>query len=193
MRMPRASAAAKSASTGPWVDGREDHRRRRSVPDEGVEEQRCRGLRVRRLVVAGLGGIGVRRQPVEQLGSVARHDVDLRAVHVRVDEAGQDEAAGVVVPLEFRTRRLGLHRDDALAFDEQPVAGPPAQRRRVDVAPARRAGEVEQVAAQGEAARGGHARRFSMPCPARLRATSRTCSRSQRADADACVTSCQSW
>ena len=35
--------------------------------------------------------------------------------------------------------------------------------------------------------------RCSMPCDVSPRATSRTCSRSQRMATDACVRSCQSW
>ena len=47
-----------------------------------------------------------------------------------------------------------LHADDAAVLDEQPVVGAKAHRRRVDLAPRRRGGEIEQVAAHGDARRG---------------------------------------
>jgi xanthine dehydrogenase small subunit len=115
---------------------------------------RCRGLGVCGIGVARLGREGVRRQPVEQLAAVAGDDVDLRAVHVGVDEAGQDEPAAVIVALPALPGRLGLHGDDPAAFGEQPVIGAKAHRRRIDVAPGRVGAEIEQVAADGEAHRG---------------------------------------
>ncbi len=141
------------------VHGREDHRRGRAVGEQRIEEQRRGRLGVRRVGVARLGREGVRRQPVEQLGAVARDHVELRAVHVGVDEAGQDQPAAVVVALPVFAGRLGLDGDDAAAFDQQPVVGAEAHRRRIDVAPGRRGAEIEQVAVDGDARRGVGAER----------------------------------
>ena len=142
------------------VHGREDDRRGRAVGEQRVEEvRRCR-VGVRDVGVARLGRKGVRRQPVEQLGPVAGDDVDLRTVDVGVDEAWQDQAAGMVVALPVFAGRLGLHGDDPPRLGEQPVAGAKAHRRRVDVAPRRVGAEIEQVAVDGDARRGvGAARR----------------------------------
>jgi hypothetical protein len=121
------------------------------VREQRVEEERRGRLGMRRLGMARLGGKGVRRQPLEQLGAVARDHVELRAVHVGVDEAGQDPAAGVLPPRPALARRLGLDRGDAPVLDQQPVVGPPAHRPALDLAPAGRRGEVEQVAVQRQA------------------------------------------
>ena len=135
------------------VDGREDDRRRRAVREQRVEEVRRGGLGVRRLGVARLGREGVRRQPVEQLAAVARDDVDLRAVHVRVDEARQDQPAAWSWRAQPSPGGFGLHGDDAAALGEQPVVGAKAHRRRIGLAPGRLGDEVEQVAADRDARR----------------------------------------
>jgi hypothetical protein len=163
------------------------------VGDQRIEKERCGRLGMRNVGVARFGRKGMRRQPVEQLGAVAGDDVDLRAVHVRVDEAGQHEPAAVVVPFPALAGRFGLDAGDAAGIDQQPVIRAKAHRDGIAIAPGRLAGEIEQIAADGDARRCAHAVRLGMACPARLRATPRTCSRSHFADADACVTSCQSW
>src|SRR5207237_8772707 len=93
--------------------------------------------------------------PVQQLGAVARYDSDLRAVHVAVDEAGQDQATAVIVLGPCVVRRLfaPLRGDDAAAVDQQPVIGSMANRLRLDGAPFGRRREVEQIAAQGDSTR----------------------------------------
>ena len=161
--------------------------------EQGIEKERRRGLGMAGVGMARLGGKGVRRQPVEQLAAVAGDDVELRAVHVRVDEAGHDEAARVLVALPAVAGRLGLDAGDAAALDQQPMAGAEAHRRGFGVAPGRLGAEVEQVAVHGEARRHAHAARLGIASPASSRATSRTCSRSHFDEAEACVTSCQSW
>ena len=197
--MPRAAAASNSRSTltlctvgnttalvVPWASSAS---RKRAAP--------ARATAV--LGVAHLGREGVGVQPVEQLGAVAGDDVQLRAVDVGVDEAGQDQAAGVLVALPVVAGRLvaGLRADDAAVLDQQPVVGAPAHAGGVDVAPGGRGGEVEQVAAQGDARGGGRscqeATVSARGAAATLRATSRTHSRSQRTDADSWVRSCHSW
>jgi hypothetical protein len=67
-------------------------------------------------------------------------------------------------------------------------------------APAGVGGEVQQVGAQGEGAHGGGKGHVAVPSRERAargscdgRATSRTCSRSQRIGGAWCVRSCQSW
>jgi len=72
-------------------------------------------------------------QPVQQLGAVARNHVELRAVHVAVDEARQDQSAAMVVlrPRVVGNLRTRLHRNDLAAVDQQPVVGPKANGRRV--------------------------------------------------------------
>ena len=72
---------------------------------------------------------------------------------VGVDEAGQDQAAAWSSRGQPSLGRLGLHGDDAAVLDEQPVVGAEAHRRRIDVAPGRRGGEIEQVAADRDARR----------------------------------------
>jgi xanthine dehydrogenase small subunit len=95
------------------VDGRKDDRR--VVPCASSASRKCAAAASAWATSAWprLGGKGVRRQPVEQFGAEARDDVDLRAVHVGVDEAGQDEATGVVVARPALSRRVGLDGDDA--------------------------------------------------------------------------------
>ena len=44
---------------------------------------------------AGLGGEGVLLEPFQQLLAVGGDDVDLRVVHVAVDEARHDQVPGV--------------------------------------------------------------------------------------------------
>ena len=154
--MPRASAAANSASTDAGVDGREDDRRR-SCRGASSASRKCAAAAsaCAGVGVARLGREGVRRQPVEQLAAVAGDDVDLRAVHVGVDEARQDEAAARGRDAaSLRPGGSALHGDDAAALGEQPVVGAKAHRRRIDLAPGRLGAEIEQVAADGDARRG---------------------------------------
>ena len=56
----------------------------------------------------GLGGKGILLQPLEQLLAVGGDDVDLRVVHVAVDEARHDQVAGPV----GLDRGAGVARDD---------------------------------------------------------------------------------
>ena len=132
--MPRASAAAKSASTEPaWTVGKTTAD---VVPCASSASRKCAAAASAWSAsrVARLGGEGVRRQPVEQLAAVAGDDVDLRAVHVGVDEARQDQAAAVVVARASRRRaarparrRCGRPRRAASGPGE---SAPPSTRRR---------------------------------------------------------------
>ena len=194
---------------------REHHRAGAAVRQQRVEEQLGPGGGHRRIGVAHLGREGVGLQPVEQLGAVAGDDVELRAVHMGVDEAGHQQPAALVLDRPDRgVRREGrgrLDTGDAPGLDQQPVVGPPAHARheaggRVGRSPAGIGVEVEQVGAQrqavgnsshadGEAGTGtgtGSAA-ADRPGAGSRRATSRTVSRSQRSEAAPCVTSCQSW
>jgi len=133
------------------VHGGKHNGRGGAVGEQRVEEMRGRLARMQRVAVFGLGGEGVGGEPVEQLGAVARDHVDLRAVDVRVDEAGQHQPAAVVDALPALGRRLDLCAGDAsFVVDQQPVVRAKAHRGRVDVAPRRGGGEVEQVAADAD-------------------------------------------
>ena len=95
-------------------------------------------------------------------GQVESTAVRFRPDHWLLIEAGQDQPAGVVVALPAFARRLGLGAGDPAVFDQQPVVGPKAKRGGFDLAPARRTGEIEQVAAECDAV--AHAAgRLSMP------------------------------
>ena len=147
------------------VHGRKHHRAGGAVRQQRVEEALGAALRMQRIGQPRLGREGVRVQPVEQLGAVAGDHVELRAVHVRVDEAGQDQPAAVVVLHMVGRRRLRarLCAADATVLDQQPVIGPEAHRRRLGRAPFGGRGEVEQVATQRQPPRrrgsDGHERR----------------------------------
>ena len=135
--------------------GRKDDRRGGAVRQQRLDEQLRADPRALRIGEALLGRKGVRLEPVEQLFAVARDHVELRHVDVGVDEAGQDQPAGVVVALVARVGRIGLRADDPAGVDQQPVVGAEAHGGRLDLAPRRLGGEVEQVATQCEFRGGG--------------------------------------
>ena len=179
------------------VHGRKDHRRGAAMGQQGVEEQRRRGLRESRVGVPGLGRKGVALKPVQELGAPGGDHVELRAVDVGVDETRHQQLAAAVELEPVVARRLGLHRSDpASGVDQQPMRRAPANRRAVRVGQARVGPEVEQV---GEDRRGHscrptpHRQAAHASPPASSRATSRTCSRNQRTAGEAWVRSCQSW
>ncbi len=150
-------------------------------------------------------------------------DVELRAVHVGVDEAGQDQLAGMVDAPPGDVSRRQLSADDGAAFDQQPMARAETHRIAVAVGARRRGHEVQQVSAQsnrvavmvppGACGAGPHGnagvatqpvgreQAWGGPAPAHdnfsgtasCRATSRTRSRSQRSGGAAWVRSCHSW
>ena len=106
MRAPRRSASAKNASTDCGMDGAIDHRRRRAPAEQLVEKERGD-----RRAMGGIGELllldeGVVVQPVEQLRAVGADDARLRIMDMRVDEAGQDEPAGMIVDVRV-PRRAG--------------------------------------------------------------------------------------
>ena len=118
------------------------------------------GVRVRRVGMPLLGRKGVGVEPIQQPAAVAGDRVELRAVHMGVDEARQHQAAAVVVPGPTVVGGLAalLGTDDAATLDQQPVVGAQAHRARFGRSPSGRGDEVEQVAANGESSskRGGH-------------------------------------
>ena len=118
-----------------------------------VEEAPGRGLGMRRLAVQRFGRVGVRLEPVEQLGAVAGDHVELRAVHMGVDEAGQHQPAAMVDALPVVAGRLGLEAGDAVALDQQPMRRAEPNGGRVRLTPGGRRGEIEQVAEDGDAGR----------------------------------------
>ena len=173
------------------VHGGEHHRRRAAVRQQRVQKHVGCDLGKHRIGMARLSREGVGVEPVEQLGAPGRDHIDLRAVHMGVDEAWQQQAATVVELQPVVAGRLGLHCGDAaVGVDQQPVCRAPAHRRAVAVAQAGVAGEVEQISQDGtfDPLGSAHARP-----PTNSRATSRTCSRSQRTAVEAWVSSCQSW
>ena len=89
---------------------RAEHQRGgRAVAQQLVAED-ARGLARDRLVGEGLlGDEGVVVEPVEQLLALRADDAGLHVVDVRVDEAGRDQAAGIVGDGGVR-RQLGLER-----------------------------------------------------------------------------------
>ena len=164
---------------------------------QGVEEQRRRGLRESRVGVPGLGRKGVALKPVQELGAPGGDHVELRAVDVGVDETRHQQLAAAVELEPVVSRGFGLHRSDpASGVDQQPMRRAPANRWAVRVGQAGVGPEVEQV---GEDRRGHkccpttHRQATHASPPANSRATSRTCSRNQRTAGEAWVRSCQSW
>jgi hypothetical protein len=109
--------------------------------------------------VALFGGEGVGVEPVEQGGAKAGDHVELRAVHMGVNEAGHQQAAAMVFlgdMLPARGQSLGgrLHGVDAAVFDENEVIWAPAHPGGlVRQGKTRVGGEVEQVGAQHTAHR----------------------------------------
>ena len=179
------------------VDGRKDHRRGAAMGQQGVEEQRRRGLRESRVGVPGLGRKGVALKPVQQLGAPGGDHVELRAVDMGVDETRHQQLAAAVELEPVVARRLGLHRSDpASGVDQQPMRRTPAHRRAERIGQAGISLEVEQVGQDRRrhrrCSRRPRQRRHASP-PASSRATSRTCSRNQRTAGEAWVRSCQSW
>ena len=75
------------------VHGAEHRGRGRAGGERQVEEPARDRTRVPRLRERALGREGVARQPVEQLGAVARDHRELRVVHVAVDEARREHRA----------------------------------------------------------------------------------------------------
>ena len=77
---------------------------RGAVPHHLVEEQPRDAAAVLRVEELGLLGKGVVVQPVEQLGAIGGDDLHLREMHMRVDEARQDQMRPVVDQSRRRRR-----------------------------------------------------------------------------------------
>ena len=134
---------------GRFMDRREGHGRRGPVAKEGLHEA-LRPILCRLWIgKACLGWERVVVQPIEQLGARAGQHIELGGVHMRVDEAGQHQAPGVIDTAPFGPRRLRLHRFDALASHQQPMVGPPTHLGWLQLTPSRLAGKVQEVATQG--------------------------------------------
>ena len=96
MRRPSGSASAKKASIDCGMHGAEHRSRGDAVTEALGEEPAPPRARARGRRNALLGREGVTLEPVDELLAVGRHDPGLHIVHMRVDEAGRDQAAGMV-------------------------------------------------------------------------------------------------
>jgi hypothetical protein len=67
------------------------------VREQRIDEERSLRVRMRGIGMPRFGGEGVALEPVEQFGAVARDDIELGAVDVAVDEAGQQQPATMIV------------------------------------------------------------------------------------------------
>ncbi len=76
------------------VYGTEDQRRRSAVVQQFVNEDRRHLSRIIRVFETRLDRVGITVQPVQQLLSVGSNNVELRKVHVTVNESRHDELAG---------------------------------------------------------------------------------------------------
>lgn len=195
------------------VHGGEDHSRRSAMGPQGLEEALGAVFRHGGIGVAPLGREGVGVEPVQQGRAETGDHVELRAMHMRVDEAGHDQAAAVVLhrgglPGLVQSLPAGLHRHHTSGLDQHRMVRTPAHTlgilRRGKTRVIR---EVQHIAPQDQAlgARSwclirsgeGHgcscqlALRTGSACArvggrtsCRLRTTSRTCSRNQRLAAE---------
>ncbi len=134
------------------VHGRIDRGGGGAVAQQRVEEQPGDLAPMLRIGEGALRREGVVVEPVEQLPAVGGDDVDLRVMHMGVDEARQDQLAAVVVQrvlrgARFQDVRRGPTRGDAAIDDLQaavieifPRAGSgsaPGSRRKCRIAPRR--------------------------------------------------------
>ena len=93
--------------------------RGRALPHHLVEEQPRDAAAMLRVEELGLLRKRVGVQPVEQLGAVGGDDLHLREMHMRVDEARQDEVRPVV---DGRDIGAGLPRHIGIAADRGDLA-----------------------------------------------------------------------
>ena len=129
-RMSRSQRRVEQRVDRRLVHRREHHRSGRAVGEQAVDEAAARRLRAAAASAwRALGREGVGVEPVEQLGAVAGDHVELRAVHMGVDEAGHHQPAAVVE--RSSTIASGTSRcaaGDAAVLDQQPVVGVEAHR-----------------------------------------------------------------
>ncbi len=137
---------------------RGEHQRRRGA----VRQQRLQktlGAQLAQLGVgvARFGREGVALQPVEQRRTEGGDDIELRRVHMGIDEARHHQMAAPVLPRPARVGGLvgGPHRMHPALLDQQPAVGLEAHGAGGVFAPAGVAQEVENVAAQGHASLAG--------------------------------------
>ncbi len=84
-----------------------------------------------------------------------RDHVELRAVHMAVDEARQDQAAAVVDARPACAGIISLDPGDAaVGADQQPMVGAKSHGRAGDIGQGGLRDEIEQVAAQRQAEAG---------------------------------------
>ena len=142
-----------------FVHGGEHDRAGGAMRPQGRQETLRAQVRHLGVGVALFGGEGVGVEPVEQGGAKAGDHVELRTVHMGVDEAGHQQATPVVflgdmLPAWGHSLGGRLHGVDAAVFDEDEVIRAPAHARGlVRQGKARVGGEVEQVGAQHAAHR----------------------------------------
>ncbi len=109
------------------MHGAEDHRRRRSVAQQLVQEKLGDLLGVGTLREARFLGKGVLLEPVQEVAAGAGDDVGLRVMDVRIDEAGKDQRRAAVDDIRVARQRCEqrLRRAQAshppILDDEQPV------------------------------------------------------------------------
>ena len=104
------------------VHGRIDRRRGGAVPQQRVEEQLGDAPPMLRIGEGALRREGVVVEPVEQLPAIGGDHVDLRIMHMGIDEARQDQLAAVIVQrvlrgARFQDVRRGPNRGDAAIDD----------------------------------------------------------------------------
>ena len=83
------------------MHGTEYQRRRRTVPDKFIDEDRGNLARISLIRESHLPRECVSVKPVEQLFAVRRDRVNLRIVHVAVYEPRHDQLAGVVLDTDI--------------------------------------------------------------------------------------------
>ncbi len=127
MRRPRRAASDEERVGSLAVHGAEHAGGRRAAAQEFVKEERRGSLGVGALGELLLLGKGVALEPVQQLGAVARDDIDLGEVRVDVDEAGDHQVPAPVVDDDVRTKGRQEMRsrrdrvDHPVAHHEDPV------------------------------------------------------------------------
>ena len=75
--------------------------RRRAIAQQFIDERVCHFTCMIRVGEFRLYRVGILVQPVEQLRSVGTNDVELREMHMAVDEPGNNQFSGVVRDLDI--------------------------------------------------------------------------------------------
>ncbi len=121
----------------------------RALSQERMDEQLRHGLCMLGIGHAQLGGKRVRVQPVQQLRAPGAHHIQLRAVHMRVNKARQDQAASLIDQLPVRSRCMPLGSHNSSMLDQEPMVRAMSNSGGARVVQGWRTDEVHQIAAQG--------------------------------------------